>query len=55
MRDLSGHRLVLDIDGLPIEDYGHQGGSAFHGLYGARVTSSLVASLAEAGAPEFDS
>ncbi|GAA5172781.1 IS1380-like element ISBdi2 family transposase [Modicisalibacter zincidurans] len=41
--------LTLDIDGLPIEVHGHQGGSAFHGLYGARIYSPLVASLAETG------
>ena len=42
-------QLTLDIDGLPIEVHGHQGGSAFHGLYGARIDSPLVASLAEIG------
>ena len=42
-------QLTLDIDGLPIEVHGHQGGSAFHGLYGARIYSPLVASLAETG------
>ncbi|SHL87324.1 Transposase DDE domain group 1 [Vreelandella subglaciescola] len=41
--------LTLDIDGLPIDVHGHQGGSAFHGLYGARIYSPLVASLAETG------
>ena len=29
--------------------HGHQGGSAYHGLYGARIYSPLVASLAETG------
>ncbi len=42
-------QLTLDIDGLPIEVHGHQGCSAFHGLYGARIYSPLVASLAETG------
>ncbi|MBZ9538076.1 IS1380 family transposase [Modicisalibacter tunisiensis] len=42
-------QLTLDIDGLPIEVHGYQGGSAFHGLYGARIYSPLVASLAETG------
>ncbi|WP_414842977.1 IS1380 family transposase [Halomonas sp. SSL-5] len=42
-------QLTLDIDGLPIEVHGHQGGSTFHGLYGARIYSPLVASLAETG------
>ena len=36
-------QLTLDIDGLPIEVHGHQGGSAYHGLYGARIYSPLVA------------
>jgi len=30
-------QLTLDIDGLPIAVHGHQGGSAFHGLYGTRI------------------
>ncbi len=42
-------QMTLDIDGLPIEVHGHQGGSAYHGLYGARIYSPLVASLAETG------
>ena len=42
-------QLTLDIDGLPIEVHGHQGGSAYHGLYGARIYSPLVASLTETG------
>ncbi|SDO42189.1 IS1380 family transposase [Vreelandella arcis] len=41
--------LTLDIDGLPIEVYGHQGGSAYHGHVGARIYSPLIASLAETG------
>ena len=40
-------QLTLDIDGLPIEVHGHQGGSAYHGLYGTRIYSPLIASLAE--------
>jgi hypothetical protein len=35
--------LTLDIDGPPIEVYGHQGGSAFHGHVGARIYSPLIA------------
>ncbi|PJX14095.1 IS1380 family transposase [Halomonas sp. 141] len=42
-------QLTPDIDGLPIEVHGHQGGSAYHGLYGTRIYSPLVASLAETG------
>ena len=42
-------QLTLDIDGLPIEVHGHQGGSEFHGHYGARIYSPLIASLAETG------
>jgi hypothetical protein len=42
-------RLTLDIDGLPIEVFGHQGGSAFHGHVGLRIYSPLIASLAETG------
>ena len=41
--------LTLDIDGLPIEVHGHQGGSDYHGHVGARIYSSLIASLAETG------
>ncbi|WP_404298324.1 IS1380 family transposase [Halomonas sp.] len=41
--------LTLDIDGLPIEVHGHQGGSAYHGHVGTRIYSPLVASLAETG------
>jgi len=42
-------QLTLDIDGLPIEVHGQQSGSVFHGHYGARIYSPLVASLAETG------
>ena len=42
-------QLTLDVDGLPIEVHGHQGGSAFHGHYQARIYSPLIASLAETG------
>ncbi|CAM3581082.1 Transposase DDE domain protein [Halomonas lysinitropha] len=42
-------QLTLDIDGLPIEVHGHQGGSAYHGHVGTRIYSPLVASLAETG------
>ncbi|HSP59242.1 MAG TPA: IS1380 family transposase [Halomonas sp.] len=41
--------LTLDIDGLPIEVFGRQGGSAYHGHVGARIYSPLIASLAETG------
>ncbi|MBS9405534.1 transposase, partial [Halomonas sp. TRM85114] len=41
--------LTLDIDGLPIEVHGHQGGSVYHGHVGARIYSPLIASLAETG------
>lgn len=43
------HQLTLGVDGLPIEAHGHQGGSAFHGHYGARIYSPLVALLEETG------
>lgn len=41
--------LTLDIDGLPIEVFGHQGGSAFNRYAGARIYSPLIASIAETG------
>lgn len=41
--------LTLDIDGLPIEVHGHQGGSDYHGHVGARIYSPLIVSLAETG------
>lgn len=41
--------LTLDIDGLPIEVHGHQGGSDYHGHVGTRIYSPLIASLAETG------
>lgn len=41
--------VTLDIDGLPIEVFGHQGGSAYHGYVGAHIYSPLIASLAETG------
>lgn len=41
--------LTLDIDGLPVEVFGHQGGSAFNGYAGARIYSPLIASIAETG------
>ncbi|MDI5889484.1 transposase [Halomonas rhizosphaerae] len=41
--------LTLDIDDLSIEVHGHQGGSAYHGHVGTRITSPLTASLAETG------
>ena len=42
-------RLTLDIDGLPIEVFGEQAGSAFHPNVGKRIYSPLVASIAETG------
>ncbi len=42
-------QVTLDIDGLPIEVFGHQGGSAYHGHAKARIYSPLIASLAESG------
>ena len=41
--------VTLDIDGLPIEVFGHQSGSAYHGHVGSRIYSPLIASLAETG------
>jgi len=41
--------MTLDIDGLPIEVFGHQGGSAYNGYAGSRIYSPLIASLAETG------
>ncbi|WP_422822351.1 IS1380 family transposase, partial [Vreelandella rituensis] len=41
--------MTLDIDGLPIEVFGHQGGSAYNGYVGTRVYSPLIASIAETG------
>ena len=42
-------QVTLDIDGLPIEVFGHQGGSAYNGYAKARIYSPLIASLAETG------
>ena len=42
-------QVTLDIDGLPIEVFGHQGGSAYNGHAKARIYSPLIASLAESG------
>lgn len=41
--------LTLDIDGLPIEVFGHQGGSAFHGHVDAWIYSPLITPLTETG------
>ena len=41
--------MTLDIDGLPVEVFGHQGGSAYNGYAGARIYSPLIASIAETG------
>ena len=43
------HILTLDIDGLPVEVFGHQSGSSYNGYAGARIYSPLIASLAETG------
>lgn len=40
---------VIDIDGLPIEVMGHQGGSDYNGYAGTRIYSPLIASIAETG------
>lgn len=39
--------VTLDIDGLPIEVFGHQGGSAYNGYAGTRIYSPLLASIVE--------
>lgn len=41
--------LTLDIDGLPIEVFGEQAGSAFNPYVGKRIYSPLIASIAETG------
>ena len=41
--------LTLDIDGLPIEVFGEQAGSAFNPYVGKRVYLPLIASIAETG------
>lgn len=41
--------VTLDIDGLPIEVFGHQGGSHYKGYAGARIYSPFIASIAETG------
>lgn len=41
--------MTLDIDGLPIEVFGRQGGSAYNGYAGTRIYSPLIASIAETG------
>ena len=40
---------MLDIDYVPIEVHGHQGGSAFLGYVSTRIYSPLVGSFAETG------
>ena len=42
-------QLTLDVDGLPIEVFGHQPESAYSGYAGARIYSPLIASIAETG------
>ena len=41
--------LTLDIDGVPIEVHGHQGGSAYHGYYRRQIYYPLLAGIAETG------
>lgn len=43
------YQLTLDVDGLPIEVFGEQGGSAWNGYTRARIYSPLIASIAETG------
>jgi len=43
------HYLTLDIDGLPVEVFGHHSGSSYNGYAFARIYSPLIASLAETG------
>lgn len=41
--------LTLDIDGVPMEVHGHQGGSGYHGYYGKRIYNPLLAGIGETG------
>lgn len=45
----SPKQRMLDIDYVPIEVHGHQGGSAFLGYVSTRIYSPLVGSFAETG------
>ena len=42
-------RLMIDLDGLPLEVHGQQAGSEYNGYYGQRMSHALVASCAESG------
>ena len=41
--------LMLDVDGVPIDVHGEQGGSAFSNYYKRRTYQPLIASIAETG------
>lgn len=52
IRGLRGHRhhrVILDIDSLPVEVAGHQKGSKYNGHYHKRIYHPLVASLGGTG------
>lgn len=49
MRGHRYHRVMVDLDSLPIEVEGHQEGSEHNGHYHARIFHPLVASLGETG------
>ncbi len=42
-------RLMIDVDGLPVQVYGQQPGSEYHGHYRQPMYHALVASCAESG------
>ena len=42
-------RLMIDVDGLPVQVHGQQPGSEYHGYYQQRMYHALVASCAESG------
>ena len=42
-------RLMIDVDGLPVEVHGQQPGSEYNGYYGQRMFHALIASCAESG------
>ena len=42
-------RLIIDVDGLPVQVHGQQPGSGYHGYYQQRMYHALVASCAESG------
>ena len=43
------NRLMIDVDGLPVEVHGQQAGSEYNGYYGQRMFHALIASCAESG------